>query len=93
MSPDATRNNTPTVCNLFLVFFCCLFVRPFVYPCILVVVPLFRQVNIISFFEVSKAAIKHMKPGGTIINTGSIQAYDPSHPILDYACTKVRVSG
>jgi NAD(P)-dependent dehydrogenase (short-subunit alcohol dehydrogenase family) len=46
-------------------------------------------VNIISFFEVSKAAIKHMKPGSTIINTGSIQAYDPSHPILDYACTKV----
>jgi short-subunit dehydrogenase len=50
-------------------------------------------VNIVSFFEVSKAAIKHMKPGSTIINTGSIQAYDPSHPILDYACTKVRVSG
>jgi NAD(P)-dependent dehydrogenase (short-subunit alcohol dehydrogenase family) len=45
-------------------------------------------VNIIAMFEVTKAALKHLQPGAAIINTGSIQAYDPSHPILDYACTK-----
>jgi len=50
-------------------------------------------VNIVSFFEVSKTAVKHMKPGSTIINTGSIQAYDPSAPILDYACTKAAIVG
>lgn len=50
-------------------------------------------VNIVSFFETSKAAVKHMKPGSTIINTGSIQAYDPSSSILDYACTKAAIVG
>lgn len=29
-----------------------------------------------------------MPPGSAIINTASIQAYDPSPPILDYAATK-----
>lgn len=46
------------------------------------------KVNIVSFFETSRAAVRHMKPGSSIINTGSIQAYDPSNYILDYACTK-----
>jgi len=32
-----------------------------------------------------------MKPGACIINTGSIQAYDPTNKILDYACTKAAI--
>jgi len=47
--------------------------------------------NIVSFFDCAREAIKHMKPGSCIINTGSIQAYDPSASILDYACTKAAI--
>jgi len=50
-------------------------------------------INILSFFETSKAAVAHMKPGSTIINTGSIQAYKPSEEILDYATTKAAIVG
>jgi NAD(P)-dependent dehydrogenase (short-subunit alcohol dehydrogenase family) len=49
------------------------------------------QVNIVSFFETTKAAVKHIKPGGSVINTGSIQAYSPTNKILDYACTKAAI--
>jgi len=44
--------------------------------------------NIIAMFDLCRYAIPHMKPGSTVINVGSIQAYNPSHGILDYACTK-----
>jgi len=44
--------------------------------------------NIISMFSLTRHCIPHMKPGGCIINTGSIQAYSPSYHILDYATTK-----
>jgi NAD(P)-dependent dehydrogenase (short-subunit alcohol dehydrogenase family) len=37
------------------------------------------RVNIVSFFEVTKHAVQHMKEGGSVINTGSIQAYDPRY--------------
>jgi len=49
------------------------------------------RVNIVAMFEISKAALKHLKPGGVIINTGSVQAYNPSNFILDYACTKAAI--
>ncbi len=32
-----------------------------------------------------------MKPGACIINTASIQAYDPSPELLDYAPTKAAI--
>jgi len=32
--------------------------------------------------------VPHLKPGATIINTSSVQAYDPSPNLLDYAQTK-----
>ncbi|MET0792476.1 MAG: SDR family oxidoreductase [Polyangiaceae bacterium] len=46
------------------------------------------RVNIIAMFHTVREALQHMKPGGSIINVASIQAYSPSPPILDYAATK-----
>jgi NAD(P)-dependent dehydrogenase (short-subunit alcohol dehydrogenase family) len=46
------------------------------------------KTNIIAMFCLSKYALPHMEKGSSIINVGSIQAYEPSHPILDYATTK-----
>ena len=45
-------------------------------------------VNIIAMFALVRLALPHMKPGSSIINVGSIQAYKPSPAILDYAATK-----
>lgn len=49
------------------------------------------EVNIFSMFWLSKAAVSHMKPGSAIINTASIQAYQPSEGLLDYASTKAAI--
>eukprot|EP00898_Chlorokybus_atmophyticus_P001243 jgi/Chlat1/2119/Chrsp17S02712 len=44
--------------------------------------------NVVPMFSLSRMALPHMKPGASIINTASIQAYNPSPGILDYAATK-----
>lgn len=44
--------------------------------------------NIEAMFHLSKAALPHLREGGTIINTASIQAYSPSPELLAYATTK-----
>jgi NAD(P)-dependent dehydrogenase (short-subunit alcohol dehydrogenase family) len=46
------------------------------------------KTNIYATFWLSKAAIPHMRPGASIINTASIEAYQPMPGLLDYASTK-----
>jgi NAD(P)-dependent dehydrogenase (short-subunit alcohol dehydrogenase family) len=46
------------------------------------------RTNIIAMFHTVQAALPHLRPGATIINVTSVQAYDPSPEILDYAATK-----
>ncbi|WP_054955112.1 SDR family oxidoreductase [Paenibacillus dakarensis] len=50
------------------------------------------KTNVYALFWLCKAAIKHMKPGSSIINTSSIQAYNPSPNLLDYATTKAAIN-
>ncbi|CAM3521804.1 MULTISPECIES: SDR family oxidoreductase [Saccharibacillus] len=50
------------------------------------------KTNVYAMFWLCKAAIKHMKPGSSIINTSSIQAYSPSEILLDYATTKAAIN-
>lgn len=47
--------------------------------------------NIFAMFWITKAALKHMPAGSSIINTASIQAYQPSPGLLDYAATKAAI--
>jgi NAD(P)-dependent dehydrogenase (short-subunit alcohol dehydrogenase family) len=46
------------------------------------------RTNILAMFHLVRHALPHMQTGGVIINTASIQAYQPSAEILDYAATK-----
>src|SRR5882672_3002869 len=49
------------------------------------------RTNIFGFFYLTKATLPHLKEGAAIINTTSIQAYDPSPHLMDYACTKAAI--
>ena len=50
------------------------------------------KVNVYALFWISKAALPHMDAGSAIINTTSIQAFDPSASLLDYAPTKSAIA-
>jgi NAD(P)-dependent dehydrogenase (short-subunit alcohol dehydrogenase family) len=49
------------------------------------------KTNVYALFWITQAAIPHLQPGASIINTASIQAYEPSRGIIDYAMTKAAI--
>lgn len=46
------------------------------------------RTNVYAIVYLCKAALPHMRPGASIINTASIEAYQPKPPLLDYSATK-----
>jgi NAD(P)-dependent dehydrogenase (short-subunit alcohol dehydrogenase family) len=46
------------------------------------------KTNVYAMFRITKAAVPHMQAGSAIINTASVNAYDPGENIIDYAATK-----
>lgn len=47
--------------------------------------------NVFALFWITQEALPHLKPGASIITTSSIQAYQPSPHLLDYASTKAAI--
>ena len=49
------------------------------------------KTNVYAMFWLCRAALGRMEAGSVIINTASIQAYDPSAHLLAYAATKAAI--
>lgn len=50
------------------------------------------QTNFFSLFWVTQEALRFLKPGATVINTTSVQAFTPSPTLVDYAATKAAIA-
>ena len=50
------------------------------------------KTNVYAMFWITKAAVACMPPGAGIINTASVNSYDPSAHLLDYAMTKAAIA-
>lgn len=50
------------------------------------------KTNLYALFWVTQAALEHLGEGASIINVSSIQAYQPSTSLLDYAATKAAIN-
>ena len=49
------------------------------------------KTNLYALHWIAQAATPHLPPGAAVITTASIQAYDPSPMLLDYATTKAGI--
>lgn len=50
------------------------------------------DVNILAMFRLVKAALPHLEPGSTIINSTSLVAYEAPENLVDYASTKAAIN-
>ncbi|PYF98896.1 hypothetical protein SAMN05216184_11033 [Georgenia satyanarayanai] len=50
------------------------------------------ETNIFSIFWLTKALLDDLEPGASVINCTSIQAFQPSETLLDYASTKAAIN-
>jgi len=50
------------------------------------------KTNLYALMWVTQAALEHLSEGASIINNSSIQAYQPSTSLLDYASTKAAIN-
>lgn len=46
------------------------------------------RTNLYGYFHMTQACLRHMGPGGAIVNTGSVTGFEGSATIVDYSMTK-----